>query len=171
MSNWPVPPPEVEEVEPPSGWSRSDAPPSTMTERDGSIWLVDRGEARRIAPPGTDHYKVRLTARAMPAVDLVLKRVRQETDGDDQHRPTHELAHEIIDLVDGDDIALLMAQAFAGRAGLKKASEGDVEGISLWRRVVDVLASSVHQAQQDRLPDTGRDEIRAAVARWRENTS
>lgn len=131
MSNWPTPPPKVGEVEPPSGWSPADARPSTTVERDGSLWLDDRGQTRRIAPPGRDHYKVRFDARAMPAVDLVFTRVRHErdkADGDYGGRPTHELAREVVVLVDGDDIALLMAQAFAGRVGLEKASEGDLGG-------------------------------------------
>lgn len=172
--SWPVPPPAVDEVEPPSGWSPADAPPSTTVEHDGSIWLHDRGQTRRVAPPGTDHYKVRFDARAMPAVDLVLTRVRDEDDKADGHherRPTHELAREVVELVDGDDIALLMAQAFAGRVGLKKANDGDLEGAKTWLRIVDVLASAVFRAQQEWLPDTAQDEVRAAVARWRENSS
>ena len=174
MSKWPVPPPEVDEVAPPSGWSRPDARPSTTVERDGSLWLHDRGQARRIAPPGTDHYKVRFDARAMPAVDLVLQRVRHDSDraeGDHERRPRPELAREVVELVEGDDVALLMAQAFAGRVGLEKANEGDVTGARAWLRIVDVLASAVFRAQQEWLPDTGQDEVRAAVVRWRKNAS
>lgn len=167
MSSWPVPPPEVEDADPPSGWTNPDAPVATTTERDGSIWLHEKGEVRRVAPPGTDHHTVRFGARALPVVDMLLRRLRDDP-VDPQQEALHDLVEEVLDLADGDDIALLMAQAFAGRVGLEKAVEEGEQQAVLWRSLVDVLDTAVHRAQQANRSDAGREEIDAAVARWRE---
>jgi NACalpha-BTF3-like transcription factor len=141
-----------------------------MVKNDGSVWLHHRGEVRRVAPPGTDHHTVRFVTRALPAMDLVWRRLREDRgDAADDGARDHRIAEEVVDLVDGDDVALVMAQAFAGRVGLEKVTEaGDLAEAARWYRVVDVLDSAVRQAQQAGLPETGRDEIRDAVAAWRE---
>lgn len=165
---WPVPLPDIEPEPEPGGVHAPDGPPAVEVTGDGARWLTVDGETRQVAPAGTDHHRIRFVHRGLPATDDVLQWLRQVREQPDHTPPERSVIAGLIDVTDGDDVALLMASAFIGRIGLEAALNGERERAEGLRTALELVDGALHQAQETTTPDTGMDEFRRAGKRWRE---
>lgn len=173
MPRWPKPPPEPQEVAPPSG-EAPDAP-SLLTLEDGSRWLWEDGGWRQVAPPGTDTHELRWVHRGLPATNVALRRAAELPDSG-RTRHDRQAWAEAIDDVDaaaeGDDIALLRGAEHVAYHALRRAVREDIQPQELrqhWR-AVSLLRSATERARRRLSDPAGMDEAWEATARWRQGT-
>lgn len=170
MENWPAPPPDVEAEEPegPCG----DRPHMQLLS-DGSRWLCAEETWRRVAPPGTDHHEMRWVHRMLPAWDRAIREARTlalsdraDPDGVGRWRAA---VNALLDLAGHDDIALLAAQAQAGKAALDDVvNKGDQEAGRHGLVMVRLLDDAGHAAAEARKDRTGYEDFHAAMWQWDE---
>lgn len=165
---WPVPLPDVEPEPEPGGWHAPDGPPAVEVTGDGARWLTVDGQTRQVAPPGTDHHRVRFVHRGLPAVDHALQWLRQVREQPDDAPSRRSAVAGLIEVTDGDDVALLMASAFIGRVGLDAALDGERERAEELQTALELVDIALQQAQDMTTPDTGLVEFHRAGRRWRE---
>lgn len=165
---WPVPLPDIEPEPEPGGWHAPDAPPVMEVTGDGARWLTVEGETRQVAPPGTDHHRVRFVHRGLPAADYVLQWLRQVREQPVDAPSQRSVIAGLVDVAEGDDIALLMAAAFIGRVGLDAALDGERDRAEELQTALELVERALHQAQEITTPDAGLDEFRHAGQRWRQ---
>lgn len=164
---WPIPlDPPAEEGPPPVVLAGEEAAPrpSLETLADGSRWLHEDGTVRRVAAPGTAHWRQRFAARGVRAWD----QARAETA--DEAATDLAAIRRVCDAAEGDDVALLQAAEASNRSALVRLVRDGIDATGAEAARSLAIAQLLHAAYVvavRRQDPSGFEELDAADARWR----